>query len=110
MSSVNLSYSEHITDTYEYELKGKVDAVIKKEHTLPNNYLKFFEKKTTCPYCSSKMAKVFEGHKPGYFGRELYYQMRINECNCGYWFAKSSFQEELDLIDEVDSHMTINKY
>jgi len=110
MSKVNLNFKEFYVDNHEYDLKGLTGSVQKIDYALPKEYEKFFSKKGFCPFCNENLNKVYTNSKSATLGVDFYESIDIWECDCGYWDAFSSFSEEKDYIEEVDSKYWEKRY
>ena len=103
MNELILDYSNYISEKYEYDLNGFISQLQKIEYKIPENYLEFFKKRGTCPFCKTQSKEVFHSDRSNTMAYEFYESRKIWMClDCGWWESFYEFSEEKDLIEERD--------
>lgn len=105
-----IGYYDYYYDEYNYAYvgKGAGKLLVDKE---PNDIQKFFNNNNVCPFCSTKLEKVFLGYYSEPRGRDIFEKGEVLECpKCNWWTYKTRFLEETDLDDSVQALYWDAKY
>lgn len=105
-----IGYYDFYFDRYEYSRIGKGQGKLSVD-TPANDIERFFCNEHVCPFCGTKIKKVFVGIQATTIGRDLYLSGDVTECpNCSWWSYKTHFSDSDDSIDEINAVFTDTKH
>lgn len=105
-----IGYYDYYYDEYEYTRKGKGKGEVYVDKPA-NDIRKMFYGDKLCPFCSTKLEKVFLGIQSAPRDRDLFFEGRVFECpKCGWWTYKTHFSDAIDSYDEIHDICTDKRY
>lgn len=103
-------YYDYYYDKYEYTRIGKGKGKKKVRHNV-TDIKKFFYGDKICPFCKSRLEKIFVGVEIVTGSPELYYSGDVLECpKCNWWTYKTHFAETDDNLCSINGYYTDTRY